>query len=277
MPKVALPEVELYYEQVGSGPPIVLVHEFSGSCRSWSRQVEAFRKQYSVLVYNCRGYPPSGVPEDPSQYSQEHSVRDLLALLDHLKIGRAHVGGLSMGGAIALSFALEHPERVRALVLAGTGTGSDNREQMVREYSPIADRLESDGPRAVFDGYYPRMATRIPLLRKSAATWQEFAEEFASLSGRGLARTLRGVQFKRPTIYALEARMKELRVPTMILVGDEDGPALEPSRFMSRVLPNARLVIFPGTGHTLNLEEPEKFNEAVLRFLERVEANSELG
>lgn len=277
MSTVVLDEVELYYEVVGSGFPIVLVHEFSGSYRSWSRQVEAFHTRHSVLVYNCRGYPPSTVPGDPSLYSQEHSVSDLLGLLDHLRIASAYVCGFSMGGSIALNFALDHPERVRALVLAGTGTGSTGREEFLREYSAIADRLESDGPRAVFEEYYTRMATRIQLRRKDPATWKEFAEEFAGLSGRGLAYTLRGVQFKRPTVYALEARLRQVRVPTLILVGEEDAPALEPSRFMHKVIPDSRLVVFPGTGHTLNLEEPEHFNRAVLDFLTEVEAKGEQG
>lgn len=271
MPKVALGEVQLYYDVVGSGFPLVLAHEFSGSSRSWRRQVEAFRKRYSVVTYNCRGYPPSSVPRDPALYSQEQSARDLLGLLDHLKIASAYVGGFSMGGAIALSFALDHPERVRALILAGTGSGSTDREQFIREYSPIVARLESAGPRAVFDEYYTRMATRIQLRRKNPTTWNEFAEEFASLSGLGLASTLRGVQFKRPTIYSLEARLRGLRIPTLILVGSEDEPALDPSRFMHKVIPNSKLLVFPGTGHTLNLEEPERFNEAVLEFLGQME------
>lgn len=277
MGTVSLGGVELYYERTGAGFPIVLVHEFSGSYRSWARQVEAFRTRYAVITYNCRGYPPSTVPEDPALYSQEHSVGDLLGLLDHLGIASACVAGFSMGGGIALGFALDHPDRVQALILAGTGTGSVDREQFVREYSPIADRLESAGPRAVFEEYYSRMATRVQLRRKDPAIWREFAEEFASLSGRGLAWTLRGVQFQRPTVYALEARLRQLRTPTLILVGEEDEPALEPSRFMHKVIPDSRLVVFPGTGHTLNLEEPARFNRAVLDFLAEVGVTGEQG
>lgn len=277
MSTVVLDGVELYYEVAGSGRPIVLIHEFSGSYRSWSRQVEAFRARYSVLTYSCRGYPPSTVPEDPSLYSQGHSVGDLLGLLDHLQIASAYVCGFSMGGSIALNFTLAHPERVRALILAGTGTGSTGREEFLREYSAIANRLESDGPRAVFEESYTRMATRVQLRRKDPATWKEFAEEFASLSGRGLAYTLRGVQFERPTVYALEARLRQLRVPTLILVGEEDEPALEPSRFMHKVIPDSKLVVFPGTGHTLNLEEPARFNQAVLEFLAQIEAQNRAG
>lgn len=272
MPTIHLPEVQLYYEQAGAGPPIVLVHEFSGSCRSWGRQVEALRPRCTAVTYNCRGYPPSSVPTDPALYSQEHSVRDLLGLLDALGIASAAVGGFSMGGGIALAFALDHPDRVRALVLAGTGTGSDGRGEFIREYAPIADRLESAGPLAVFEEYYPRMATRTPLLRKSPERWKELREEFAGLSGPGLARTLRGVQFRRPTVYALEPRLTTLRIPTLILVGEEDVPALAPSRFLHSAIPGSRLEVFPATGHTLNLEEPDRFNKAVLEFLAGVEA-----
>ena len=272
MPTIRLPEVQLYYEQAGAGPPIVLVHEFSGSCRSWSRQVEALRPRYTVVTYNCRGYPPSGVPADPALYSQERSIADLLGLVDALGIPSAAVCGFSMGGAIALGFALDHPDRVRALILAGTGTGSDDRGEFIREYSAIADRLEAAGPRAVFEEFYPRMATRTPLLRKSPERWKELGEEFAGLSGPGLARTLRGVQFERPTVHALEPRLTALRIPTLILVGEEDTPALAPSRFLHRVIPGSSLEVFPGTGHTLNLEEPERFNKAVLEFLAGVEA-----
>jgi len=272
MPTVQLQGVELYYEVAGTGPAVVLVHEFSGSARSWGRQVEALQSGHTVVTYNCRGYPPSGVPTDPALYSQEHSVRDLLGLLDSLEIPSAAVGGFSMGGGIALGFALDHPGRVRALILAGTGTGSDDREQFIREYGPIADRLESAGPLAVFEEYYPRMATRTPLLRKSPERWKELREEFAGLSGLGLARTLRGVQFKRPTVYALEPRLTTLRIPTLILVGEEDVPALAPSRFLHSAIPGSTLEVFPATGHTLNLEEPDRFNRVVLEFLAEVEA-----
>lgn len=114
---------------------------------------------------------------------------------------------------------------------------------------------------------YLRGPTRIQLLRKNPAAWKKLYAEFSELSPIGMAYTLRGVQLKRPTMYELEAGLRRLRLPTLVLVGEEDAPALEPSRFLARTIPNATLRVLPGTGHTLQLEEPEAFNRAVLEFV----------
>jgi pimeloyl-ACP methyl ester carboxylesterase len=114
---------------------------------------------------------------------------------------------------------------------------------------------------------YLRGPTRVQLLRKNPAAWQKLYAEFSELSPIGMAYTLRGVQLRRPTMYELEARLRTLRVPTLVIVGEEDAPALEPSRFLARTIPKATLRVLPGTGHTLQLEEPEAFNAAVLEFV----------
>ena len=257
--------VELYYEIHGAGEWLVLAHEFSGGYTSWHRQVSALGKHFRVLVYNNRGYPPSTVPEDPAAYSQEHSIEDLRQLMDALSVQRPILCGFSMGGSIALNLALAHPDRVRALVLAGTGTGSLDRAQNARDFEPIADRFLREGPARVGEDYL-RGPTRVQLLRKNPAEWQKLYREFAELSPVGMAYTLRGVQLKRPTMYELEAGLRRLAVPTLVIVGEEDAPALEPSRFLARTIPGAVLRVLPGTGHTLQLEEPEAFNAAVLEF-----------
>lgn len=266
MPHAKVDSVELYYEARGDGPWLVLVHEFAGSYRSWAPQVDAFAGQFRVLVYNCRGYPPSSVPQDVNAYSQELSIEDLRQLLDHLRIERAIVGGFSMGGSIALSFGLAFPEHVRALVLAGVGTGSADRQQFQQEFGAIADRFEREGVRRVAEDYL-RGPTRIQLLRKNPAMWTKFHADFVELSSVGLANTLRGVQLRRPTMYELEPRLRTLRIPTLVIVGEEDAPALDASRFLGAAIPGAVLRTLPATGHTLNLEEPEAFNAAVLDFL----------
>jgi pimeloyl-ACP methyl ester carboxylesterase len=97
--------------------------------------------------------------------------------------------------------------------------------------------------------------------------WQKFYADFVELSSVGLANTLRGVQLRRPTMYELEARLRELRVPTLVIVGEEDTPALDASRFLAKTIPDATLAVLPRTGHTLNLEEPAAFNRPVLDFL----------
>ncbi|HXH83139.1 MAG TPA: alpha/beta fold hydrolase [Candidatus Tectomicrobia bacterium] len=273
MPHARVNGVDLYHEVHGQGDWLALVHEFSGWYRSWEPQLPAFAREYRVLVYSCRGYPPSTVPADPAAYSQEASIEDLRALMDHLGIARAHVGGFSMGGSIALNFGLAYPARVRSLVLAGTGTGSIDKEQFRREFGPIADQLEREGPARVAETYL-RGPTRIQLLRKNPAMWQKLFTEFAGLSGTGLANTLRRVQLMRPTMYELADRLPSVRVPALVIVGEEDAPALEPSRFLAKQIPGARLEVLPATGHTLNLEEPERFNAAVLDFLRGASARA---
>ena len=258
--------VELYYEIHGQGDWLVLAHEFSGGYKSWQPQVDALSPHVRLLIYNNRGYPPSSVPEDPDAYSQEHSIEDLRLLMEHVGVQRPMLGGFSMGGSIALNFALRYPDRIRALILAGTGTGSIDKAQNVRDFAPIADRFLNEGPAKVGEDYL-RGPTRVQLLRKNPAAWQKLYAEFSELSPIGMAYTLRGVQLKRPTMYELEAGLRTLRVPTLVLIGEEDAPALEPSRFLARTIPNATLKVLAGTGHTLQLEEPEAFNAAVLEFV----------
>jgi len=126
MPYATTPDnVKLYYEEVGQGTPILFVHEFAGDHRSWERQLREFGKRYRCIAYSARGYRPSDIPVDPKAYSYMHVMRDAVAILDHLKIDKAHLIGLSMGGYTALQVALNHPQRVRSLVLAGAGSGSE--------------------------------------------------------------------------------------------------------------------------------------------------------
>jgi pimeloyl-ACP methyl ester carboxylesterase len=258
--------VDLYYEIHGQGEWLVLAHEFSGGYKSWQPQVDGLGKHLRLLIYNNRGYPPSTVPEDPNAYSQEQSIEDLRRLIDHVAVERPVLGGFSMGGSIALNFALDYPDRIRALILAGTGTGSIDKAQNARDFGPLADRFLEEGPAKVGEDYL-RGPTRVQLLRKDPVAWNKFYAEFSELSPTGMAYTLRGVQLKRPTMYELEAKLRTLRVPTLVLVGEEDAPALEPSRFLARTIPSASLTVLPKTGHTLQLEEPEAFNAAVLQFV----------
>jgi pimeloyl-ACP methyl ester carboxylesterase len=269
MPHANVNGVQIYYEVHGEGDWLVLSHEFAGCYKSWQPQLADFAKAYRVLVYNSRGYPPSTVPDDVASYSQELSIEDLRQLMDHLGITRAFVGGFSMGGSIALSFGIAHPDRVRALVLAGVGTGSADKTQFTAEFGAIADRFEREGVHRVAEDYLTG-PTRIQLQRKNRTMWEKFHADFVELSGKGLANTLRGVQLRRPTMYELEEKMRGLRVPALVIVGEEDAPAVDASRFLARTIPGATLVLLPGTGHTLNLVVPQKFNAAVLEFLRGV-------
>ena len=271
MPKAKLKDVELYYEVTGEGYPLVWCHEFGGSYESWNAQVKFFSRYYRVITYNARGFPPSEVPEDPNTYSQEQAVEDLLGLLEYLEIQHAYIGGLSMGGGLALSFGIAHPEMAKALVVAGAGTGTTNTEMFRRQTDEFSQKLEAEGMDGL--GEYVMGPTRVQLLRKNPKGWEEFARLFAAHSPKGSALTLRGVQGKRRSIYELESSLNSLQVPTLIMVGDEDDPCLEPSVFMKKHIPNSGLVVFPRTGHAANLEEPELFNRVTFDFFLAVEGD----
>ncbi len=270
MPQAPINGINIYYESHGEGYPLVWSHEFAGDYRSWEPQVRFFTRRYRVITYSARGYLPSDVPTDESSYSQDQAVDDLRGLLEHLGIEKAHIGGLSMGGNVALNFGLKHPDIARSLVVAGTGTGSTDPEGFRKNVNSIAQRMQEQGMAAMTD--YTRGSARIQLLRKDPHGWQEFADQFHEHSAIGSALTFRGVQGKRPSLFELQDQLTKLEVPTLIMIGDEDDPCIEPSIFMKRHIPYSGMVVIPQSGHAINLEEPELFNRAVLDFLTAVEA-----
>ncbi|HYE89429.1 MAG TPA: alpha/beta fold hydrolase [Terriglobales bacterium] len=265
--------VTLYYEEAGAGLPMVFVHEFAGEAASWAPQVRFFARRYRTIVYNARGYPPSDVPDEAAQYSQARAVDDIRGLLDHLKIGKAHVVGLSMGGYAALHFGLTYPDRALSLVVGGAGYGSkaDEREGFRKDSQTIVDRFEREGMEKVADTYASG-PTRVQFLDKDPVGYEEFRQLLRKGSAKGHALTMRGVQMQRPSVYELTDRMAKLEVPTLVITGDEDEPCLEPALHMKRTIPTAGLVVLPKSGHTINLEEPEAFNRAVLDFVTAVDA-----
>jgi pimeloyl-ACP methyl ester carboxylesterase len=262
--------VKLYYEITGDGFPLVFSHEFAGDYRSWAPQISFFSRRYKVIVYNNRGYPPSETPTDPQTYSQDIFIEDLYQLLMHLQLSKAHIVGLSMGGNIALNFGIKHPELCASLVIAGCGAGSTNREQFEQNIGTIVEKLEKEGMKNVAE-FYSVGPTRVQFKRKDPRGWGTFKEQLAEHSAVGSALTFRGVQLNRPTIFKLEDKLKRLLVPTLVLIGDEDEPCIEPAIFMKRHIPSAGLIVLPQSGHTINLEEPDLFNRMVLDFLTAVE------
>lgn len=270
MPYLQSTDVRLYYEESGSGDPIVFVHEFSGDHRSWEPQVRYFSRRRRCITFDARGYPPSDVPEELDQYSQDHAVADLLAVLDHLSIERASIVGLSMGGFTALHFALRNPARAEAVVIAGVGYGStpEDDQGWKDDVEELASLYVEDPKRAAAS--HSMAPGRSPFRAKDPRGWQEFAGQLAEHPGVGSANTLRGVQKERPNLYHLRDELAALEVPVLVITGDEDEPCLEPSLYLKRTAPTAGLVVLPKTGHTSNLEEPALFNGMVDDFLASV-------
>jgi pimeloyl-ACP methyl ester carboxylesterase len=264
--------VRLHYEEAGTGTPLVFIHEFAGDLRSWEPQMRFFARYFRCIAFNARGFPPSDVPEDPARYSQAHARDDVVAVLDHLGLDRAHVVGLSMGGFAALHVGISSPQRARSLVIGGCGYGAEpgKREAFQAECEAAAAAFESNWTEAV--KRYALGPTRVQFQNKDPRGWAEFAHQLASQSAKGHALTMRGVQMRRPSLWELTDAMKAIDVPVLIITGDEDDPCLEPALLMKRSIATAGLAVLPYSGHTINIEEPQAFNEAVLEFLVRVDA-----
>jgi pimeloyl-ACP methyl ester carboxylesterase len=213
------------------------------------------------------------VPDDLDAYSQPQLVDDLRRLLDHLGIDRADIVGLSMGGNVALNFALTYPERCRTAVVAGCGAGTVGREQFERDNDTVVHYLRAYGMEA-FANMYAEGPARVQFRRKDPAGWELFRARLAEHSAAGSACAMAGVIRRRPPIFALEAQLDRLTVPTLLVVGDEDEPCIEPGIFMKRHIATSGLVVVPQSGHTINLEEPERFNQALRDFYTQVEAGT---
>ena len=264
--------VRLHYEETGSGTPLVFVHEFGGDLRSWEPQLRYFARLYRCIRYNARGYPPSDVPEHWHQYSQERARDDIRSVLDGLKIERAHVVGLSMGAFATLHFGLHYPERALSITVAGGAYGSHpaHHQQFKEDSRANAERIRREGLQK-FVATYGVGPQRVQLELKDPRAFAEYLAQFNEHSALGSANTLLGVQCRRPSFYDLRERLQKMTVPTLLMQGDEEEPSLEANIFLKRAIPTAGLVVFPRSGHAINLEEPALFNQSLETFLHQVE------
>ena len=265
--------VKLYFEETGSGKPVIFVHEFAGDHRSWEPQIRHFARTYRSITFDARGYPPSDVPEAVSAYSQSRAADDIAAVLDHLDIARAHVVGLSMGGFAALHFGFRHPARALSPTVGGCGYGSEpsQRDRFRAEAETIAALITSEGM-AAFAEKYAYGPSRVQFENKDPRGFAEFKRLLADHSAIGAANTQLGCQRERPSLYALLDQMRALTVPTLILTGDEDWPCLTPGILMKQNIPTAALAVMPNCGHAVNLEDPDGFNAIVGNFLAQADS-----
>ena len=265
--------IQLYFEEAGSGTPIIFVHEFAADYASWEPQIRYFSRKHRCITYSARGYTPSHIPDAASDYSYEHFRDDAIAVLDHLNIAKAHFVGLSMGAYSSLQAGLHAPKRVLSLTLAGIGSGFEAERlkgyrdqcqthalQFEREGATALARLAGMGP------------GRISFLVKDPRGFREFYDALGQHDAQGSANTMRGFQGARPPLSEFADAIRGMTLPTLIIVGDEDDSCIEASLFLKKNIATSGLAMFPKTGHVLNLEEPTLFNEALERFLALAEA-----
>ena len=253
MPTAHVNGIDLYFEDHGSGEPLVLMHGYASTSAMWQGQVAPLTERYRLITWDMRGHGETDSPEEQSQYSEAHTVEDMTQLLRHLGVEQAVIGGLSLGGYMSLGFNLAHPEMVKALILCDTGPGYRNptaREGWNETAFRRAERFEERGLDAL--GASPEIEAARRRHRSAA----------------GLARSARGMlaQFDARVIESLD----QIAVPTLIIVGENDTPFLAGTDYMANKIPNARKVVIPDAGHAANIDQPETFNRAVLEFLDEV-------
>jgi len=275
MPYVDATRAKLYFEESGYGYPIIFIHEFASDIRGWDAQVRYFSRSYRCIAYNARGYPPSDVPDDASLYSWELAVDDIAALMRGLRIERAHLVGLSMGGYAALQFGLRYPEKASAIVAASVGSGShpSQRDAWLKETS-VLSRIFIDHGMVSMAERIARAPARVQLKYKDRKSWREFVVRLRQQSALGMSNTMAHCQALRPALHDLRDQFSEMTVPVLLAVGDEDVRCLETNLMLKSALPNAGLWICPNTGHAINLEEPTAFNAQIENFLGAVERGS---
>jgi 3-oxoadipate enol-lactonase len=234
----------------GRGPLVLFLHGIGGNRHSWTRQVAFFSDGFTAAAWDARGYGDSEDYEGPLDFSALTS--DLLRVLDHFKAEKANLVGLSMGGRIARNFALAHPERLSSLVLANTSPGFDTLSpEQVRKF--VEERRNRT----------PESMRRMLGSKADKGAFDVLLKAFHALRKESFVKTL-----EASVAQDRAAPIEKIRVPTLVITGDEDPvypPALQ--RRMAERIPGARFVEFQGCGHLSNLEQPELFNDEVLRFL----------
>lgn len=254
MPAARLNGIEIYYQERGSGFPVVLTHGLGDCAELWSPLAEALAGRYRVVSWDMRGHYRSEAPEELSQYTQDIVVKDLRALCDHLGIERAVHGGHSLGGYTALRFYQAYPERVAALILHGTGPGyrkPDGSQAWTDRLAKLADWQEGH--------FEPSARLAAKELRVGAPALGTVARHLV----RGVAGVERGVM-AHPRFVDATA----VRVPALVIVGENDKNFMASADYFAAALPDGRKVVVKEAGHVAALERPEVVSAAVREFLD---------
>jgi len=260
--------VRIYYEEHGAGFPLVLAYGIGGNTGMWDVNLEALASRYRLILWDPRGHARSDSPEDPARYSFRRWALDLRDLLDHLRIRRAYVGGLSMGGGIATRFALLYPKRAAALIVTNSSSAVGlplSPDSLIMRAQSIKITLEQgmDAMAEFAMTANPNVAGRLALDPGAKA---EFYAEYRALAPIGYANSLRALL----AMDLIRDQLRTIRVPTLLIGGDQD-PSLGPMRTMHQKIRGSKLVVLSPAGHFGNRDLPVAWNQAVLEFLARVD------
>jgi pimeloyl-ACP methyl ester carboxylesterase len=249
MPYIHRDGARIYYEDSGGdGPPFLLGHGFGASTAMWRGQVEEFNSRHRIITWDFRGHGATECRGELSFYTQDHTADDMAAVLDHCGIGRAVIGGHSLGGYMSLAFNLRHPGRATALYLQGCGPGYRSDAARAKWNLRAEARAQSldDGGLDALGG-----------VSEVHVSSQRTAVELA-LAARGILS-----QVDARVIDSLPG----IEVPVLIVVGAGDTNYLDGSDYMASRIPNAVNVRVADAGHGVNVDQPEVVNKALADFL----------
>lgn len=265
--RVTVNGLDMRVERQGAGPPLLLLHGFTGSASAWRNIAVALARRFTIYAVDLVGHGQTAAPSALDHYRMSAVVADLAGLMDALDLPSAALLGYSMGGRTALQFAVAHPDRVAALTLESASPGiadAAERAARVRGDEALARRLEQNGI-AAFVAEWERQPLfrsqeRLPATVRDAQRSQRLQN-----SAVGLANSLRGMGAgaQAPVWHALA----QLTIPTLLIAGADDAKYCAIARQMAAMLPQADMVIVPDAGHTVHLEQPAALNTAVLDFL----------
>ena len=240
--------VRIFYEDEGTGIPVFLSHGFGASTRMWDGQVAEFSDRYRFIRWDMRGHGQSDSPDDPALYSQEHTLGDILGVLDYLEIDKAVIGGHSLGGYMTLAFNARHADRTKALILQGCGPG-----------------YRSDTARATWNIRAENRALSLEEGGLDALGGGAEVNVIEQKSALGLANAARGI-LSQVDAAAIDS-LPGIDVPVLILIGDGDEHYLQGSAYMASRIPGAINVTVPNAGHGVNVDQPNIVNKAFGEFL----------
>ena len=261
--------VKLYYEEHGEGSPLVLAYGIGGNADLWDTNRDALAARHRLILWEPRGHARSDSPEDPAKYSFFRWVLDLKAVLDHLRIGKAHVGGLSLGAGIATRFALRFPGRTKSLLVTNSSSAAGlplSVDHILMRAQSIKVTLDKgmDAMAEFAMATNPNVQARLSI---DPSAKDEFYAYYRRLTPIGYANSLRALL----GMDHITDQLSLIRVPTLLIGGDLD-PSLAPMKVMHKKLRGSKLVVLSPASHFANRDQPEAWNNAALAFLAKVDA-----
>jgi 3-oxoadipate enol-lactonase len=260
MTKLLVNDNQVAYDDVGTGPPVVLLHGYPFDRSLWTEQVARFANRYRFVTPDLRGHGDSDVGEGVA--TMDAMAADVAALMDSLNISRAILGGLSMGGYVTLAFYRNFPARVKALVLADTRPQADTEEgKQIRAQQ--VEQVMAKGMSPIVDAMLPKLLSPETVSKRPEVV-KRIRDMMFQTKPAGAAAALQGMACR----YDQTELLSKINVPTLIVVGREDAiTPVQDSERMHEAITGSRLVIIENAGHVSNVEQPEEFNQALGDFL----------